>query len=89
MSGESAAGPVTWPQVIAQFVPLYREGLGMFDQLPQQRIVIGVRHLRVVEDVIAVVGLVELFPQSGRALSGAWHRHAWVRTPGSRTHPGR
>ena len=38
---------------------------------------------------ISVVRVVEDFPQSGRALSGAWHRHASARTPGSRTRPDR
>ena len=58
-------------------------GIGLFevDQFAEQRVVIGVGKLRIVEDVIAVVRVVELFPQSGYALSGARHRHVWARRP--------
>ena len=41
-------------------------------QLVQQRVVLGVRDLGVVEDVVAVVVVVELPPQLGRPVLGGW-----------------
>jgi hypothetical protein len=35
-SQSSTAGPVTWPEVVAEFAPLYSAGLDMFDELPHE-----------------------------------------------------
>ena len=45
--------------------------LGEHASLQREAVVVGVGDLRIVEDVIAVIRVVELFPQSGGALSVA------------------